>query len=697
MRTLSILLLAIFSYAATAQTHIVNTTASSGTGSLRAAVEAANDGDTVLIDPVLLNNGSTTITVTTPIYIDSTITIIGAIQGGDTVAISGGNSSKVFHIDMYGGKDAYFHDLLIIEGAGTIGAGIYAENVSDLNLYNCVLRNNTVSGNYRTGGAIFIDGTLRASNTKFINNSAGSCSGSTNSGGGGAITANSGLFLDSCLFSGNSTCGTGGAIYAGTSGGSITNSTFINNQCGPSSLPIGGGALLWNGGGDKFITNCSFINNTSSSQGGAIQFTSNYSRTIIEECYFEGNEATTNSGGAINSFATDTLIVRRSTFYDNNELSTSQYVGGGAIYSKETTLRLEYSTFYNNSAPVIEYSAVNSWASSIQYCTLVNNTAPATDFIAGDPQYTLSLRSNLFSYPGSAATVENNFVTTSNGFNIFPGNPTYSVGSDYTNTTYASHGFNGLSLEGGKTPVLLPSKMSSAYNNGPTSQTQNAQNSPVFWIREIGAAEIRNLSIDTVSSCGPYVFWNDTITESGTYTKSQVNFTYSTIDSAAVLYLTVTDIDTMITMVTNGLLSHEQSPGATYQWYTCDTGLVAIPGATDSILSLPFDQGLSGSWAVVVSLNGCTDTICRFFSTISIDETSNQRLKVSPIPARDYINLQTVDSPSEIVLIDLNGSIIRRISGNTDRVYIGDLPAGTYLLSVRFEKESPIIQRVIKL
>ena len=72
------------------------------------------------------------------------------------------------------------------------------------------------------------------------------------------------------------------------------------------------------------------------------------------------------------------------------------------------------------------------------------------------------------------------------------------------------------------------------------------------------------------------------------------------------LYLTVTTIDFTVSLTTGttttSILSN--TAGASYQWLDCDNGNAAISGETGQA----FTATGVGSYAVVVSLNNCTDT-----------------------------------------------------------------------------------------
>ncbi len=114
---------------------IVTSTADSGQGSLRAAVDCAIDGDVITIDGSL--NNMTIDISSAPLVISKNITIIAAPN--ISVAISGGfgQNSSVAHTFMISqGSNVVFDGLDVFCGSGTDGAAIYNQGTLTLrNIY----------------------------------------------------------------------------------------------------------------------------------------------------------------------------------------------------------------------------------------------------------------------------------------------------------------------------------------------------------------------------------------------------------------------------------------------------------------------------------------------------------------------------------------------------------------------------------
>ena len=144
----------------------VTNTNDSGSGSLRAAITSAAAGDTINFSLPL----PTTITVSTPLTIGTSLTISG--PGASVLEINGGDSVGVFVIQPLSGLGgpvtATISGLSIKHGSSLLGGGIY--NGGTLTLAGSIVTNNTVGT--QTGGGIFNAGTLTLTGSTVSLNSA---------------------------------------------------------------------------------------------------------------------------------------------------------------------------------------------------------------------------------------------------------------------------------------------------------------------------------------------------------------------------------------------------------------------------------------------------------------------------------------------------------------------------------------------
>lgn len=93
--------------------------------------------------------------------------------------------------------------------------------------------------------------------------------------------------------------------------------------------------------------------------------------------------------------------------------------------------------------------------------------------------------------------------------------------------------------------------------------------------------------------------------------------------------LTVYDVNTNVSV--NGIILTSAAANATYQWINCATNL-PVAGAT----SASFTPSANGSYAVVVTQNGCSDTsACTAITTVGLDQlTVNNLIAISPNPSK---------------------------------------------------------------
>src|SRR5262249_53231929 len=182
----------------------VTNTKDNGPGSLRAAIDSAQDGDTISFD---VSVTGTIILTSGEVLVNKSITISG--PGANTLAVDANHASRVFYIDS--GKDVTISGLTITNGSAPDpyhrGGGIYNDHAA-LTLSSC-----TISGNAAdvgVGGGIFNDqGTLTVSGSNLSGNSSwygGAISNNWLGGGSATVTiANSTL-------SGNLAISAGGGI-----------------------------------------------------------------------------------------------------------------------------------------------------------------------------------------------------------------------------------------------------------------------------------------------------------------------------------------------------------------------------------------------------------------------------------------------------------------------------------------------------
>jgi predicted outer membrane repeat protein len=237
---------------------------------IQAAVDAASDGDEIIVMP-------------------------GTYTGtGDEV------------VDMRG-KEIWLHssegqEVTIIDGEG-VRRGFLCE-YPNWATYNTIIEGFTITNGYTNvdGGGMYIDGTFDMpgpENCTFTANSANNSGEMRNYG-------YSGPTLMDCTFIGNTAEGwaSGGGMCILESSATLTDCTFTGN-----TAPNGGGMRNYgnNLGSDTVLINCVFTGNTSTAEsgvgGGMYTIASN---STLTNCTFTGNTAS-NGGGIYSTWSNTTL------------------------------------------------------------------------------------------------------------------------------------------------------------------------------------------------------------------------------------------------------------------------------------------------------------------------------------------------------------------------------------------------------
>jgi len=270
---------------------VVSNTNDSGPGSLRDALAAANDGDTIdatgVSGTILLTGGE--------LQINHNVTING--PGAEDLAVNGNATSRVFEnfasdatisgltitnglatfrlLAYFGGGGILNHGGLTLSGTSILsnnvnsggffvafGGGIYVDSGGTLTVTNSTISGNqTGLGNGQGGGiAILSGGRLTVTNSVINNNQAGGPNGSEGFGGGicaqiATVTVSNTEINGNLGFQ-------GGGIYLYAGSLTVMNSTISNNSAG-----AGGGINISDAGGTLMVTNSTISNNTASGFG----------------------------------------------------------------------------------------------------------------------------------------------------------------------------------------------------------------------------------------------------------------------------------------------------------------------------------------------------------------------------------------------------------------------------------------------
>lgn len=259
---------------------------------IQSAIDAAADGDTILVDPGTYYENID--------YNGKNLTLTGRAECSKPI-IDGGGTAPAVTLDGTEGQGTSIRGFVITNGYGTYGGGV-AANGANIQIEKC----------------------------DFVSNSAGT---------GGALYNTTGYVVD-CYFEANIALG-GGAVYLNGCSPKFSRCTFgwhDNTSQGNGALLSGGAVVCQSTAGTvtaPSFSRCYFYNNSTSMQGGAV-YTIGYSATDkasaeFVNCEFWQNKATGNSsyGGALNAREFSSLKVVNCTFAMN---STVRAASGGAIY-----------------------------------------------------------------------------------------------------------------------------------------------------------------------------------------------------------------------------------------------------------------------------------------------------------------------------------------------------------------------------
>jgi predicted outer membrane repeat protein len=326
----------------------VTSLADSGTGSLRAAIQAADAGSpsdkftigfavagkidlqTPLPD---LNNsiaikgpGASSLTVERAAGFSFSSTIV-TVDTGQSVSLSGltianGNVGGIFVLGTLSlaGCD-------ITGNTRGLGGGI--DNVGTLTVSGCIISGNSA---YFAGGGIFNSGNMTVSDSTLSGNIDQPLYPGFRTDGG-AIFSDGILTVSASTVSGNSAAFGGG--IAGVGALTVANSNFTGN-----SADQGGG--IWFANGPLTVRDSVFTANSATDGGGIWAYT--VFGIDVRGSSFSGNTATDSGGGIYNR---GTATLQQCTLSDN----TAANDGGGIFNGGSGTLAVKDSTVLSNSAP----------------------------------------------------------------------------------------------------------------------------------------------------------------------------------------------------------------------------------------------------------------------------------------------------------------------------------------------------------
>ena len=340
-----------------------------------------------------------------------------------------------------------------------------------------------------------------------------------------------------------------------------------------------------------------------------------------------------------------------------------------------------------------------TWIDGVTY-TSSNNTAQFTvpNALGCDSLITLDLTILTQVFGSVSAVGCDSYTWAQNGM-------TYTASGAYTDTLFGGSA-NGcdsivtlnLTINNSTTGTDVISACDSyTWINGITYTTSN--NSATFILTNAAGCDsvvTLNLSLglsttttEVVTLCDPSYTWSangTTYTSSGVY--STVLTSSAGCDSTVVLDLSLGGgIDVTVTQAGEMLIASQFV--AEYQWIDCATN-EPIVGANGQ----SFSPAVSGSYAVIITDNNCTDTsACVNITVTGLDELTGEKLTIYPNPSAGGDVTFVYDGViNSVQVFDLLGRpVVNTAKLVNNKLDVSELSYGKYI--VRISTESSVITK----
>ena len=230
--------------------------------SINAAIAAAQNGDVIQLAAQTYLEGAVINTL------GKAITLRGVVNaaGEPASVLDGADSHRVLICQSGETTATVFENLVIRNGTGDYGGGMYNYNNSNPSLNNCTFTDNTASGQYGYGGGMYnnYSSSPTLTNCTFTGNTA--------QYGGGMFNYNSSPTLTNCTFTDNTATYSGVGMYNSASSPTLNDCTFTLNT----------GVGMYNNS-NPTLTNCILCSNTPLQISGL--YTDLGGNCIMTSCY----------------------------------------------------------------------------------------------------------------------------------------------------------------------------------------------------------------------------------------------------------------------------------------------------------------------------------------------------------------------------------------------------------------------------
>lgn len=447
---------------------------------------------------------------------------------------------------------------------------------------------------------------------------------------------------------------------------SVNNETICS---GNSTLLIatpssGGGTYLWSPNGQT--TSTITVNPTST--------------TTYSVVYTLNGCSSPPSSGTVTVTPTPTVSVNNESICEGNSATlgaTPSFSGGSFIWSPggETT-------------SAITVSPTSTMTYTVNY-TLNGCTSPvASGIVTVNPIPTVAVN-NITICNGSTGTLIATPSIAGGSFSWNPGgqttqtitvnpssNTTYTV--DYTLNGCASIPVSGMVTVNETPSVTVNNETICPENSTTLTATPSIGGGTYLWSPDGQTTNFINVSP------------TNTTTYTVVYT---LNGCESNIGTGIV---SVTPDPNVSVSLSQNILTAGQT-GATYQWIDCNNGNSFVAGE----INQSFIATVNGSYAVIVTMNGCSDTsICTTVNTNSIQENNLfSKLSVYPNPSGDIVIFTLTKEliGLDLIISDEKGRFVQSVKSLEKEVEVSlaNYAPGVYFVHVKNIPES--LTRIVKL
>jgi hypothetical protein len=201
-------------------------------------------------------------------------------------------------------------------------------------------------------------------------------------------------------------------------------------------------------------------------------------------------------------------------------------------------------------------------------------------------------------------------------------------------------------------------------------------------------------STDVQSACNQFTWIDGNTYTSNNNTASVLLTTPAGCDSTVTLNLTINTVNVSVTANDPTLTANVV--GAQYQWVNCNNNFQPIAGATQA----SFTPTSSGSYAVVISSNGCTDTsTCFTINNVGFDQLENETtFSVFPNPSNGHFQISSIQPFKQTSIRVINALGVLLFSKEFEGNKLIDLninqPAGVYFIEIVGDNTNKTVRRI---